>query len=58
MSDYERGYQDGLEAGREANKSGPVLGGVEMVIDELCIPFSGESDEYQRGFRQGIRDSL
>ncbi len=64
--DYDRGYQDGLEAGREAKEHGradtalgefvgSLLGGIETVIAEQCTAF--ESDEYQEGFRQGVRDS-
>jgi hypothetical protein len=67
MSDeYERGYQDGLEAGRNAREHGradsalgeligSVLAGIEEVIAEQCNAF--ESEEYQEGFRQGVRDS-
>ena len=67
MSDeYERGYQDGLEAWRNASEHGradsalgeligSMLSGIEEVIAEQCNSF--ESEEYQEGFRQGVRDS-
>jgi hypothetical protein len=67
MSDeYERGYQDGLEAGRNARKHGQadtalgelvgsMLAGIEEFIADQCNAF--ESEEYQEGFRQGVRDS-
>ena len=65
--DYERGYQDGLEAGREAREHGKadtalgeligsVLSVIETIVDEQCTAF--ESDEYQEGFRKGVEDAL
>lgn len=66
MSEYDRGYADGLEAGRRARRNaqadtalgemvGDVLGTLEEVIAEECN--FAESEEYRKGFRDGVEAS-
>jgi|GEM_PF-2827237 len=65
--DYARGYQDGLQAAREALEHGKadtvlgemvgdILAVVETIVAEACT--FGESEAYQEGFRAGVRDGL
>lgn len=56
--DRDRGRQDGQRDAKTADKSGPTLGGIEKVIDEQAIAFSGESEEYQEAYKQALHDSL
>lgn len=67
MSEYDRGYADGLEAGRRARRNAQadtalgemvglvVIGTLEEVIAEECN--FAESEEYRKGFRDGVEAS-
>ena len=66
VGDFDRGYQDGLKAGRTAKAHGrsdtaigELIGSmgavVEEVVDETCN--FAESEEYQEGFRKGVEDT-
>lgn len=65
--EYQRGYDDGVQAVHDATSNtesdslaGELASGagvsLELLVAEWSIAF--ESEAYQRGFRQGVRDTL
>lgn len=66
--EYDRGYDDGVQAVHDATShneadslagelvgSGPGVS-LELLVADWSIAF--ESEAYQRGFRQGVKDTL
>jgi hypothetical protein len=63
--DYERGYEDGVKAVREAEErrdvlGKPLLGGVLASIKEFVAEHCNvvESKEYRWGFHKGVEDTV
>lgn len=65
--EYNRGYGDGVQAVHDATANsasdsmvGEAVGAaaisLELLVADWSIAF--ESEAYQRGFRQGVRDTL
>lgn len=60
-ADYQQGYRQGQKEAREMRKDlGSFAKPTHQFIEELGIEpgDSGKSDDWNRGYRQGIRDEF
>ncbi len=55
-TEREHGYQDGRRYAEEENKDNLVESIIRGFSDAIISPKSGSSEDYERGWREGVED--